>query len=435
MKRPGFFRSLSGKLVLQFLVIALLLVAVIGAAFRAAFHTHFEENIGPHILQYLEYMQADIGIPPDRERAAQLAARLPVEIGIIGPGDAWFSDGQPVEPATIAPHKQFSRNGAEYTLGERAGRRYLVTHRGEYTLLFSLPYVRERTEWRSLQGLATLLLFLVALYVATRRLFAPIRTIHEGVERFGAGDLTHRIETRRRDELGSLATSINAMADEIQRMLDAKRQLLLAISHELRSPLTRAKVAVELLPDPQQQQELNRDLDEMEKLIEELLETERLSSDHQVLRKRPLSLNALIQELIAKQFHDQRIVLELPNENIEISADAPRLRLLLKNLLENALRHTPEQAQPPRLSLISEENRITILVCDSGVGIEERHLPHLMEPFYRVDPARQRETGGYGLGLYLCRMIAEAHGGALAIASTAGKGTTITITLPVPEAG
>ena len=100
MNPPAFHRSLSGKLVLQFLVIALLLVAVIGVVFRAAFHTHFEENIGPHIFQYLEYMQADIGIPPDRERAAQLAARLPVEIGILGPGDTWFSDGQTMDPAT-----------------------------------------------------------------------------------------------------------------------------------------------------------------------------------------------------------------------------------------------------------------------------------------------------------------------------------------------
>ena len=434
MKRPAFHRSLSGKLVLQFLVIALLLVAVIGVVFRAAFHTHFEENIGPHIFQYLEYMQADIGIPPDRERATRLAASLPVEIGILGPEDAWFSDGQTVDPATIITHKQFNRNGTEYTLGERAGRRYLVTRRGEYTLLFSLPYVRERTEWRSLQGLATLLLFLVALYVATRRLFAPIKTIHEGVERFGTGDLSHRIEIRRRDELGSLAASTNAMADEIQRMLDAKRQLLLAISHELRSPLTRAKVAVELLPDPQQQQELNRDLDEMEKLIEELLETERLSTGHQVLHKRPVPLNALIQELIETRFSGQSVALELPEEEIGISADAPRLRLLLKNLLENALHHTPEQTPSPRLSLISEGDRVTIQVRDFGVGIEERHLPHLMEPFYRVDPARQRETGGYGLGLYLCRVIAEAHGGTLAIASTPGTGTTITITLPVSEA-
>ena len=274
----------------------------------------------------------------------------------------------------------------------------------------------------------------MALYVATRRLFAPIKTIHEGVERFGAGDLTHRIEIRRHDELGSLAASTNAMADEIQRMLDAKRQLLLAISHELRSPLTRAKVAVELLPDPQQQQELNRDLDEMEKLIEELLETERLSTGHQVLHKRPVSLNALIQELIETRFSGQSVTLELPDEEIGISADAPRLRLLLKNLLENALHHTPEQTPAPRLNLYSEGDQITIQIRDFGVGIEERHLPHLMEPFYRVDPARQRETGGYGLGLYLCRVIAEAHGGNLAIASTPGTGTTITITLPVSEA-
>jgi signal transduction histidine kinase len=113
--------------------------------------------------------------------------------------------------------------------------------------------------------------------------------------------------------------------------------------------------------------------------------------------------------------------------------DAARIKLLLKNLLENAVRHTPDNALPSELRLCLNERNALITVIDHGVGVDAHHLPYLTEPFYRVDPSRQRETGGYGLGLYLCKMIAEAHGGKLVIESTPGKGTTVLVKLPVPS--
>jgi signal transduction histidine kinase len=223
------------------------------------------------------------------------------------------------------------------------------------------------------------------------------------------------------------------MADDIQQMLDAKRQLLLAISHELRSPLTRAKVSVDMLDDGNARQELNRDLDEMEKLIEELLETERLSTRHHALNRDEVSLNDLIEGVVVTYFEESEVKLILPPEPITLSVDVSRLRLLLKNLLQNALRHTSDEAQPPQLSLRQGDKTVSMRVQDFGSGIERQHLPHLTEPFYRVDPARQRETGGYGLGLYLCRMIVEAHGGTLTIQSTLGEGTTVDIELPLTQ--
>lgn len=104
---------------------------------------------------------------------------------------------------------------------------------------------------------------------------------------------------------------------------------------------------------------------------------------------------------------------------------------MLKNLLENALRHNGPDSQPPLLSLEQDQDELVFTVQDYGEGIEEQHLPHLTEPFYRVDPARQRQTGGYGLGLYLCRVIAETHGGTLEIKSRRGAGTTIVVRLPL----
>jgi signal transduction histidine kinase len=362
-----------------------------------------------------------------------LAERVPVEIYIRGPDVDWASDGEPVDLHRLRPHRSFFRRGIHYTLGELDGREYLVSREGGYAIAFSVRHIREQAVWRGIIGISVLLLLLVALYYATRRLISPIHSIGDGVRRFGSGDLTHRIQIDRKDELGELATSINTMADDIQQMLEAKRQLLLAISHELRSPLTRAKVSIDMLEDADTRREVNRDLDEMEKLIEELLETERLSSRHHVLNREEVSLTDLAQHLINHRFANQGIHRQFPEQPLLASVDAPRLRLLLKNLLQNALQHTPEDTEPPQLLLRQEENGILIQVRDFGTGIEKRHLPHLTEPFYRVDPARQRETGGYGLGLYLCRMIAEAHGGTLTIESTPGEGTVVKIELPSAE--
>ena len=206
--------------------------------------------------------------------------------------------------------------------------------------------------------------------------------------------------------------------------------MLLAISHELRSPLTRAKVAVALLDDPQQRNEITRDLDELDRLVEELLETERLTTRHRVLDRRPVSLNALVEEVIVSFFAGTNVQRALPAQDVQAEVDSARIKLLLKNLLDNAVRHTPTGAAPPEVTLDPTPDGCALTVRDHGTGIAPEHLPHLTEPFYRADPARRRETGGYGLGLYLCRVIAEAHGGTLAIDSTPGQGTTVRVMLP-----
>jgi signal transduction histidine kinase len=110
--------------------------------------------------------------------------------------------------------------------------------------------------------------------------------------------------------------------------------------------------------------------------------------------------------------------------------DTPRLRLLLRNLIHNALQHSGS-LEPVEIRLQVVDDRYQIRVTDHGSGIAEEHLASLTEPFYRVDPARRRETGGYGLGLYLCRLVAEAHGGTLEIESTPKRGTTVTATLAI----
>ena len=263
------------------------------------------------------------------------------------------------------------------------------------TLLFNVPNIRQEQQRLQLFiPLLVLLGVLLLLYHITRRLVAPISTIQVGVKRFGEGEMDHRIDLKGRDEFAELATNFNTMADDIRGMLDAKRQLLLAISHELRSPLTRAKVTTELLDDESGKGQLHQELDEMKRLIEEIMETERLSRGHRAVNKSSLDMVALAQEVLTEHFAVEDLHLDLPDAPLVLPLDSPRVKLLIKNLLDNALRYTSAGAPAPRLRLTTAAETIALEVADSGPGIEAKFIPCLTEPFYRVDPARQRDTVG-----------------------------------------
>jgi signal transduction histidine kinase len=425
--------SLSGKLILLFIVMAVVFVMLVGSGIRHAFQGHFKDNIRPHITQYLEYVKADIGTPPDRSRAQELADRLNIEIQIFDREGHWSSSGRLTTMDDIEIERGFIINGKQYFHAEDNDHRdYLIARDGEATLLFNVPNLRDqRKGFRGWIPLLILLSLLLVLYHATRRLFAPLDTIKQGVKKFGAGDMNHRIQINRKDELGELANSFNAMADDIQQMLDAKRQLLLAISHELRSPLTRARLAAEMMEENDKKNQIIQDIYEMESLIEELMETERLSSRHRKLNKTRQKIVRLISDTVHTWFDSAGVTMRLPETEVMLDVDTARIKLLLKNLLDNAIRHTPDGASAPEIQLVIDTQQALITTSDHGKGIEAHHLPHLTEPFYRVDPSRQRETGGYGLGLYLCKMIVESHGGQLAINSVKGEGTRIMVKLPL----
>lgn len=427
--------SLSGKLVLLFLLSAIIFVVLVGSGIRFAMEEHFRERAVPHLAQYLEYISNDIGYPADQQKALQLAKQLNVSIHIHQQEQSWSSSGESLHLEDLEQEKYFEINGIIYSLQKLNRKHYIMSERSGITLLISLPpSPASQHSWKHIfLPITILLLLIMALYHATRRLVSPILTIQNGVKTFAQGNLEHRIEVSRCDELGQLAKSANEMADNIQQMLDAKRQLLLAISHELRSPLTRAKVSVELMEDKKQKQQINNDLNEIEQLIEEILETERLSLPHKVLNKKRGSINKLIRDLLIESFSANQILSNYDDHEIELIMDPARIRLLLKNLLDNAIRHTPENATPPMLTIQQNGKQLSITITDHGEGIEMQHLPHLTEPFYRVDSARQRETGGYGIGLYLCKMITAAHGGTLTIDSELHLGTTITVIIPIKQ--
>lgn len=427
--------SLGARLTLLFLLFALLLSAVFMIGMQAALRYGWQDYARPLVADYLDSLTAQIGSPPDVAKARALTERLPLRIRIEGPTVNWSS-----HPGGKRRHAHDDRptelNGNPW----RPSRMTADGHRISFGFA-NLPRDDSPEDRPRMIGWGTLLalLLLTALaYRVVRGLLRPLDDIRAGAIRFGAGDFTRPIEPRRHDELGELAVQINRMADGLQQRLDAKRELLLAISHELRSPLTRARVNAELVAESSAREALLHDLGEMRDLIADLLESERLAGNgHAALNTETVELNPLIRELLASQFAHRPVDLALDERVPPAALDRTRVRLLLRNLIDNALRHAAAGASS-RAPLVStgvlempgERRAIRIAVRDHGPGVEDSQLPHLGEAFYRADAARQRSTGGVGLGLYLCRLVAQAHGGTFE-ARNAGPGLEIVVTLPV----
>ncbi|HSB21931.1 MAG TPA: ATP-binding protein [Burkholderiaceae bacterium] len=401
--------SLKWRLVLAFLLLALAMTGVFLAGMQRVVSAGWQGYAKPIVADYVDRLAAEIGSPPSVEKAQAIVARLPLSVSIDGPLVHYQSH----------PDQQRRRAayGGDYEHDGAESWGLVRTTADGHRIVFGLvgPLHGSQPRLFGWITLAALLALTLAAYAYVRRMLRPLQRIGDGVARFGAGDFAQPITGTRNDELGDLADRINRMAASLQGMLDAKRALLLAISHELRSPLTRARVNAELVAEGEHRDALLRDLSEMRDLIADLLESERLATGHAALQTEAVDLAALVRDMAA-QFAPSSLTLQLDTALPPVPADPMRLKLLLRNLIDNALRHSADAAQPPVVSLQREaDGRIALAVRDFGPGVTAEQLQRLAEPFYRTDSARTRAAGGVGLGLYLCRLIAQAHGGELRI--------------------
>ncbi len=306
---------------------------------------------------------------------------------------------------------------------------------GRYCLLL----VRANWYFWFLQPAHLLVIALAVLlcYALARYLTNPLRRLKEAVDRLGRGDLAARAEESRQDELGDLAASFNRMADHIQTLLAAERRLLFDISHELRSPLARLSVAVELargddaaaLPLDRIQKEADR----LNSLIRQMLEVTRAEGDHARLNAEPVRLDELVDELvddcsIEAQAHGCALGLS-PCGAVTLEGDRELLRRAVENVVRNAIRYAPLESKV-EITLENGGGWAKIRVRDYGPGVPEEALPRLFDPFYRVEQDRDRKSGGVGLGLSIARRAVELHKGKLK-ASNAVPGLLVEIDLPV----
>jgi signal transduction histidine kinase len=428
------------RLVALFLLLALGMSATFLLGMQYALGIGWRDVARPLVSDYVDRLVTELGSPPSVERAQALVQDLPLSIRIEGPLTNWRSHPEAAEQDKL--HDEVHDEPWSSRAPRFFERRTADGHRIRFGLHVQAWHDRPRlVGWATLAGL---LLLTALAYARVRRMLRPLDDIRAGARRFGRGDFAQPIpvlQPQRPDELGELAVTINTMGADIGQMLDAKRALLLAISHELRSPLTRARLNTELLPETPELQASRdarlTDLALMRDLITDLLESERLASRHVALQREPTDLAALTTEVVAGLVGAPRVQLDLAPGLPSLALDRSRLRLLLRNLLDNALRYSQGVAQPPLLTLQAEPAQdgraarpgLRLTVRDHGPGVPEAQLAQLAQPFFRPDAARTRSEGGVGLGLYLCRLVAEAHGGRLQLRN-AQPGLEVTVTLP-----
>ena len=288
-----------------------------------------------------------------------------------------------------------------------------------------------------------LLLALVTAGLLARGIVAPVRSLTQAAQEIATGDLETRAPIRSKDEIGTLAETFNAMAAHLEQTEAARRAQIADISHELRNPLAVLQGSLEALadgiyrPTPENLQPALDQVRTLNRLVADLHTLALTEAGALQLEIQPVEVNAFLArvcEAFQETFAAHKLTLRREDaaRSLTAMADLDRLRQVINNILQNALRYVPAGGEVVVTAAPKDEG-VVIQIADNGPGLSEAHIPHLFERFWRGDPSRSRETGGSGLGLTIARQIVEAHGGRIAAAPTPGGGLTLRLWLPGPE--
>jgi two-component system sensor histidine kinase CpxA len=315
----------------------------------------------------------------------------------------------------------------------------IIPHRspdGKYHFILILPGSRFGSWFISPQSLFGLGVIVLLCYLLALNLTSPLRKLQKTLERFGQGDLSARTSSKRGDELGQLSRTFDRMASRIETLLAAERRLLLDISHEIRSPLARLGVVVELARNSDDVEgSLNRiqkEADRLNELVGQLLQVTRAEGDRDKLARDSVRLNELLETVVGDcvieaQARDCELQVSDASK-ITVSGDPELLRRAIENIIRNAIRYSPK-GEPVEIALQEQGATALIRVRDHGPGVPPESLGRIFDPFYRVDPDRSRAGGGVGLGLAIARRAVELHDGSLH-ASNANPGLSVEIEIP-----
>lgn len=291
-----------------------------------------------------------------------------------------------------------------------------------------------------MMGLFSLLMAMLIAWWIARTLLEPVKRVAAATHRLASGDYSSRVAVASDDEVGQLARDFNQLAYTLERNEQMRREFMADVSHELRTPLSVLRGELEAIEDgvrsldQNAMKSLQGEVSMLSKLVDDLYELSLADVGALTYRKAPCVLNGLLEHSVA-MFQERlnarrlRVELALPSQPLELVADADRLQQLFSNLLENAVRYT-DPGGVVRISATVERDEVRIEFMDSGPGVSASQLPRLFERFYRGESSRNRESGGAGLGLAICRSIALAHGGSLSADHSPLGGLWLTLRLP-----
>ena len=290
-------------------------------------------------------------------------------------------------------------------------------------------------ETRGVQLALALAVAAVVSALLTRSITRPVADLERATRALAGGRLDARVAAvtaSRRDELGALGNAFDTMAQQLSQLVSAREDLLRDVSHELRSPLARMRLALGLAQQPggdvsRQLERIGAEIERLDRLLGDILDVSRLGAGSDALRAETLDLAAIIDRVVADaryegQAGSKEVAWTLPADAVPVLGDPHWLAAAIENLVRNALRYTPPHARVD-VQVASSGPWWVVTVADSGPGVAPEALQRIFEPFYRTAAARERESGGTGLGLAIVERVMRAHGGR-AVARQRGDATT-----------
>ena len=301
----------------------------------------------------------------------------------------------------------------------------------------------------NLWGMAALFLVLIlgtgATWLMAGHVLKPLKELSSAIEEISGNDLSNRVEIQgRQDEIGRLARSFNHMMDKVSASFERQKRFSASAAHELKTPLATILVNLEVLEldgktSPDRMEKVltivKANTERMIRLVEDLM---RLTSDkdHEMEEEVELSeVFAITLYELSPLIRKKDLTVSIENTpDISLTGSRVMLYRVMSNLRENAAKYNREHGS---ISIVTgrDDNGVTVKIEDTGIGIPEEALPHIFEPFYRVDQSRSRAVGGAGLGLPLVKDIVEKHGGEVTVKSAAGEGTTFILRFPASYRG
>lgn len=424
------YHSIFTKLLLVIIITGFMINFFVLAFYWLGIFRSSRIPFSKNAVHYINYLIEEIGTPPLLENAQKIARKYFFDIRFSSPEVNWSTSDK--MDALNSKRARVIYNDSKAIILHSHGLNSIIIEKnyGKFTFNTSRGFNSDFINGTHHVVMATAFsACLLIAFIFIRRLLRPIKWLNEGVREVSDGNFEYKVPQRGMDEFGELAGAFNQMTKKINNMLHAREQLMLDVSHELRTPITRMKVAMEFVADGKAKENIKEDISEMEEMVTEILETARLRNVGNDLVLKSLNPADIIIET-AELFKHQPPgieVNEIPSST-RIMLDPGLFRTVLKNIFTNAIKYSEKNGPPVIARMRHRAGEVVIEIIDKGVGISKEELPHVFEPFYRADKSRSKRTGGYGLGLSLCKTIIHALNGKIDIDSAPGMGTTVTIT-------
>ena len=445
--RPKFRQSLFNRLGFLVIVFTITLTAALYYQFSYSFTTQ-DSILDAHENYYYSQMVMGWGAPPDTNLVKKEIINLHMwcgifkresnEFGISYPGEIYWTN----LPGYISVNDFYSWTISsdfenmydliipfEVFFGEIDDMPVTVVDNGSHLFYLVIDHKPPNELNNLLMALIIAVVFIVSLYMFIRKYLKPVQLMKNRIEALETGDLDSTIEIIGEDELADLSFSMNKLILDINILLENKHQLLLEVSHELRSPLARMQLLIEMMPDHKNLTKLKEEVDSLEGMISNLLFSDRLSLPYSKLELKKISTQEIISEVMEMfPAKSDRVNIDnkIPKEQLRV--DKTKFCLALRNLLDNAFKYSKSQDNADiKLTIVKNDN-IEFQIKDSGIGISETDINKIEQPFFQAN--QSVSTKGFGLGLTICKKIIESHKGELTIESKPEQGSIFTLHLP-----